>query len=81
MNTVGHSILGLGLVAAAEGKTARAVTLLTFGLTRSGAPVFLLGEPQRVLASLKSELSPAEFAVAETQAKKIDLAGLMNSSE
>jgi tetratricopeptide (TPR) repeat protein len=76
--SVGHSIVGLGLVAAAEGLVSRAVTLLTFGLALSSSySVFLLGEPQRVLARLRAELSPADFAAAEAQAQEMDLLKLI----
>ncbi len=78
MTFVWHGILGLGLVAAAEGQRDRAVTLLTYGTARRGpGPNFLLGEPQRVLASLRAELSPAEFAAAEDRALEMELDDLL----
>jgi hypothetical protein len=72
--SVAHSIVGLGLVAAAQGLASRAVTVLAFGLALPGGyMVFLLGEPQRVLA----ELSSADFAAAEARAREMDLAELI----
>jgi tetratricopeptide (TPR) repeat protein len=80
LNSVGHSIMGLGLVAAAEGLTSEAVTLFTFGFGLPGAYlVFLLGEPQRVWAELRAELPPADFAAAEASAREMDLADLIAS--
>ena len=78
LSSVAHSIVGLGLVAAAEGLASRAVTLLTFGLALPGAYInFFLGEPQRGLAELRAELRPVEFAAADARARKIDLAELL----
>jgi tetratricopeptide (TPR) repeat protein len=78
LNFVWYSIIGLGLVAAAEGFTRRAVTLLTFGLDRPGGYTsFLLGEPQRVLSDLRNSLPITDFAVAEDKAREMNLADLM----
>ncbi|UCG25225.1 MAG: hypothetical protein JSW55_04290, partial [Chloroflexota bacterium] len=78
LSSVAHSIAGLGLVAAAEGLASRAVTLLTFGLALPGAYInFLLGEPQRVLAKLRTELSPGDFAAAEARAGEMEIASLI----
>jgi tetratricopeptide (TPR) repeat protein len=78
LNFVWYGILGLGLVAAAEGYTRRAVTLLTFGLDRPGGYTgFLLGEPQRVLSDLRNSLSFTDFTAAEEKARGMELADLM----
>ncbi len=63
-----HSVLGLGLVATAEGQVSKAVTLLSMGLARP-VPylVFLLGEPQRVLARLRDDLDTAVLERAESR--------------
>jgi tetratricopeptide (TPR) repeat protein len=73
-----HSILGLGLVAAGEGRTSQAVTLLTSEAAGTeSAVMFLLGEPQRVLDGLRAQLSPAEFAAAEARAQEMNLDDLI----
>ena len=77
--SVKHGVAGLGLVAAAEGEASRAVTLLTLGLTPPATyAMFLLGEPQRVLAGLQADLLPAGFAAAEARAREFDLAMLVD---
>lgn len=72
-----HSVLGLGLVAAAEGQAARAVTLLNLGLAK-GSPYtpFLLGEPKHILAELRRALSSEAFVTVKDQAREIKLAKL-----
>jgi tetratricopeptide (TPR) repeat protein len=80
LNSVAHSIFGLGLASAAEGLASDAVTLLTFGFGLPGSYIgFLLGEPQRVLAELRTELSPDDFAAAVDRARKMELPDLMAS--
>ena len=78
LTSVGHSLMGLGLVAAAKGFAPRAVELLTFATSQHDAfKVFLLGEPDRVMAKLKEKLSPAEFAAAEARGRKMTLSEIL----
>jgi predicted ATPase/transcriptional regulator with XRE-family HTH domain len=76
--SVGHSIMGLGLVAAAEGLASRAVTLFAFAARLPGSyTAFLLGEPQHALTRLRVDLPAADFAAAEERARQMDLAALI----
>ena len=73
-----HALMGLGLVAAAEGQAARAVTLITFGSDRPGpGAIFLLGEPLRVMEELRTKLPPDEFSAAQAQAQEMALPDLL----
>lgn len=78
LNSVWHSIVGLGLVAAAEGLPERGATLLSFGTTQTGAyNRFLLGEPQRILTQLQAKLSPKDFDAAQKKAQNMNLSSLI----
>jgi tetratricopeptide (TPR) repeat protein len=61
-----YALSGLGLVAARQEKTEKAVTLLTFATEHPLLlDAFTLGEPERVLEKLSNELSPGAFARAQ----------------
>jgi predicted ATPase/DNA-binding XRE family transcriptional regulator len=61
-----YALSGLGLVAARQEKTEKAVTLLTFAKEHPLLlDAFTLGEPERVLERLSNELPPGAFARAE----------------
>ncbi len=74
MGSALHAILGLGMVAASAGQSARAVTLLAFGSSRPGPGMgFLFGEPRRALSELRDGLPEDHFSAAEDRAQNMNL--------
>jgi tetratricopeptide (TPR) repeat protein len=78
MASVWQNVLGLGLVAAAEGHPASAVTLLSFGTGHHGSyERLLLGEPQKLLQQLRTTLAPDAYEAAEARGHTLQLESVL----
>jgi predicted ATPase/DNA-binding XRE family transcriptional regulator len=70
-----YALSGLGLVAARQEESERAVTLLTFATEHPLLlSAFTLGEPERVLEEIRKDLPAEAFARAEVRGQTRDVA-------